>query len=106
MSNKQFWMIHVEGTEGPLHKHSSEEGAINEGMRLAKSTGRSTFLLEAKLRFNVGDIVTTDLSIEEVSGVAGIIAELPHNFEQRPDGYRNVCKCGRAKENDFVHGRK
>ena len=40
-----FWMVIVDGMEGPRHKHKSSMEACKEAERLAKKENRNTYVL-------------------------------------------------------------
>lgn len=45
--NKKFWMVYVEGRNGPTHKHPTKASASAEAMRLHASTGCVAYVLSA-----------------------------------------------------------
>ena len=42
-----FYMVYVENGGGPVFKHASQQSALVEAKRLAKVTGRKTYVLKA-----------------------------------------------------------
>lgn len=49
--NNTFYMIYVEGGTVPAIKHHDMYEAVTEAKRLAKHTGKETFILEAQISY-------------------------------------------------------
>lgn len=57
---KTFYMVFVEGQSSPTYKHPTIESADAEAKRLAKFTGKKTFVLCSVKSFEVNEFTIED----------------------------------------------
>ena len=44
---KKFWMVYVEGRQGPVVKHQTKASALQEAQRLHLQTGQTAYVMSA-----------------------------------------------------------
>ncbi len=61
---KEIYMVHVVGKESPTRFHNNQSEAEIEAIRLAKKEREIVFVLKAISKFELNDVVKTDLTIK------------------------------------------
>lgn len=58
---KKIYIVYVEGKQTPTRFHDDQALAEQEAIRLAKKERLTTFVFEAVSKFELNDVVRTDL---------------------------------------------
>ena len=66
MEQTRFYMIYIEGQNGPTRKHPTYQDAKKEAERLARLTRRKTYILGTIECFEVNDIIRTKCHVGEL----------------------------------------
>ena len=66
MEQTRFYMIFVEGQNGPTRKHPTYQDAKKEAERLARLMRRKTYILGMIECFEVNDIIRTKCNVSEL----------------------------------------
>ncbi len=61
MENKEYYIVFVVGKQSPTHFHDTKELAEAEAIRLAKKEREITFVFKAVSKFELNDVIKTDL---------------------------------------------
>ena len=64
MEQTRFYMIYVEGQNGPTRKHPTYQDAKKEAERLARLTRRKTYILGTIECLEINDIKTTNCCVD------------------------------------------
>lgn len=62
MEKIEYYMVHVVGKQSPTKLHSNQLSAELEAERLAKSERREVFVFKAITKFDLMDVIKTDLT--------------------------------------------
>lgn len=62
MENKEYYMVFVVGRQSPTHFHDTKELAEAEAVRLTKKERATVFVLKAVSKFELNDVIKTDLT--------------------------------------------
>lgn len=62
MENKEYYIVFVVGKQSPTHFHDTKELAEAEAIRLAKKEREITFVFKAVSKFELNDVIKTDLT--------------------------------------------
>ena len=62
MEKIDYYMVHVVGKPGPIKLHSNQLSAELEAERLAKQEKKTTFVFKAIKKFDMTDVIKTDLT--------------------------------------------
>lgn len=66
MEPKKFYMIYVEGQNGPTRQHLTYQDAKKEAERLARLMRRKTYILGTIECLEINDIKTTDCRVDQL----------------------------------------
>lgn len=58
---EKIYMVYVQGKHSPIRFHNNQESAEQEAIRLAKKERLITFVFEAVSKFELNDVIRTDL---------------------------------------------
>jgi hypothetical protein len=62
MENEEYYIVFVVGKQSPTHFHDTLELAEKEAIRLAKKEREITFVFKAVSKFELNDVIKTDLT--------------------------------------------
>ena len=62
MENKEYYIVFVVGKQSPTHFHDTLGLAEVEAIRLAKKEKEITFVFKAVSKFELNDVIKTDLT--------------------------------------------
>ena len=64
MEYTDYYMVHVVGKQSPIKLHSNQLSAELEAEKLAKQERKTTFVFKAITKFELTDVIKTDLTKE------------------------------------------